>query len=173
MAELLDEYVPVAGWDVSTTETNLGYIRRTIKPALGIKEVRKVRGPLLDNLYTRLQRCGNLACAGKPFTEHRHVPDLRPDPSDPRTDWQQTAGRLGKPSTAASSPPGDSPPSVPDLSRLQGLAAGTIRHAFLKLADEGLLVIRHGRTTQVAGDPPQATEPVRTGTSPLTRSPVH
>ena len=50
VAELLDEYVPVAWWDVSTTGTNLGYIRRAIKPALGIKEVRKVRGPLLDNL---------------------------------------------------------------------------------------------------------------------------
>jgi hypothetical protein len=94
VAELLDEYVPVAGWDVSTTETNLGYIRRTIRPALGMKEVRKVRGPLLDHLYTRLQQCGNLACAGKPFTGHRHVPDLRPDPSDPRPEWQQTAGRL-------------------------------------------------------------------------------
>jgi hypothetical protein len=94
VAELLDEYVPVAGWDVSTTETNLGYIRRTIRPALGMKEVRKVRGPLLDHLYTRLQQCGNLACAGKPFTEHRHVPDLHPDPSDPRPEWQQTAGRL-------------------------------------------------------------------------------
>jgi hypothetical protein len=63
VAELLDEYVPIAGWDVSTEETNLGYIRRTIKPALGSKEVRKVRGPLLDNLYARLQKCGNLACA--------------------------------------------------------------------------------------------------------------
>ena len=82
MAELLDEYLSVAGWDVSTEETNLGYIRRTIKPALGSKEVCKVRGPLLDNLYARLQKCGSLACAGKPFTEHRHVPDLRPDPSD-------------------------------------------------------------------------------------------
>ncbi|TVZ01205.1 hypothetical protein EAS64_33530 [Trebonia kvetii] len=49
VAEQLDEYVPVAGWDVSTMETNLGNIRRTIKPALGIKEVRKVRGPLLDH----------------------------------------------------------------------------------------------------------------------------
>ena len=47
---------------------------RTIKPALGSKEVRKVRGPLLDNLYARLQKCSSLACAGKPFTEHRHVP---------------------------------------------------------------------------------------------------
>jgi integrase len=79
VAELLDVYLPVAGWDVSTEETNLGYIRRTIMPALGTKEVRKVRGPLLDNLYARLQKCGNLAFAGKPFTEHRHVPDLRPD----------------------------------------------------------------------------------------------
>jgi hypothetical protein len=54
--------------DVSTEEANLGYIWHTIKPALGIKEVRKVRGPLLDNLYARLQKCGELACVGKPFT---------------------------------------------------------------------------------------------------------
>jgi hypothetical protein len=47
VAKLLDAYVPVAGWEVSTEEANLGYIRRTIKPALGIKEVRKARGPLL------------------------------------------------------------------------------------------------------------------------------
>ena len=50
---------------MSTQETNLGYIRRTIKPALGAREVRKVRGPLLDNLYARLPQCGNLACARK------------------------------------------------------------------------------------------------------------
>ncbi len=30
-----------------------GFIRRTIKPALGHLEVRKVRGPILDKLYTR------------------------------------------------------------------------------------------------------------------------
>ncbi|HEY7265218.1 MAG TPA: hypothetical protein VH589_27535 [Trebonia sp.] len=85
VAELLDQDVPIAGWDLSTEESNLGYIRRTIKPALGTKEVRKVRGPLLDNLYARLQKCGDLACTGKPFTEHRHSPDLRPGPSDPRS----------------------------------------------------------------------------------------
>ena len=33
-AQLLDQYVSTAGWDVSTRESNLGYIRRTIKPAL-------------------------------------------------------------------------------------------------------------------------------------------
>ena len=41
VAELLDAYVPVAGWDVSTEESDLGYIRRTTKPALGAKEVRR------------------------------------------------------------------------------------------------------------------------------------
>jgi hypothetical protein len=71
---------------VSTRESNLGYIRWTIKPALGSTQVRKVRGPLLDTLYARLMRCGNLACTGKPFTEHRHIPDLRPDPADPGSD---------------------------------------------------------------------------------------
>ena len=45
--------------EVSTEETNFGYIRRTIKPALGTREVRKVCGPLLDNLYARLQKCGD------------------------------------------------------------------------------------------------------------------
>jgi DNA-binding transcriptional regulator YhcF (GntR family) len=153
VAELLDQYVPIAGWDLSTEETNLGYIRRTIKPALGIKEVRRVRGPLLDNLYARLQRCGSLACAGKPFTEHRHVPDLRPDPSDARMEWKQAADKLREAITCGALTPGDEFPSVPELARLQGLKAGTIRHAFLVLADEGLLVIRHGRTTQVAGEP--------------------
>ena len=91
VAQLLDQYVAIAGWDVSTWESNLGYIRRTIKPALGSTQVRKVRGPLLDTLYARLMRCGNLACTGKPFTEHRNIPDLRPDPANPRPEWEQAA----------------------------------------------------------------------------------
>ena len=77
VAKLLDQYLPIAGWDLSTRESNLGYIRRTIKPAIGSMQVRKVRGPLLDTFYARLMRCGNLACTGRPFTEHRNVPDLR------------------------------------------------------------------------------------------------
>src|SRR5260370_30445366 len=92
VAQLLDQYVLTAGWDVSTRESNLGYIRRTIKPAIGSTQVRKVRGPLLDTLYAPLMRCGNLARTGKPFTEHRHIPDLRPDPADRRFAWQQAAG---------------------------------------------------------------------------------
>src|SRR5437762_574621 len=76
VATLMDEYAAVAEWDLSTRQTNEGFIRRTIKPALGHLKVRKVRGPLLDQLYTRLTRCGDLSCTGRPFTEHRHVPGL-------------------------------------------------------------------------------------------------
>jgi hypothetical protein len=63
MAQLPDQYLSTAWWDVSTRESNLGYIRRTIKPAIGSTQVRKVRGPLLDTLYARLMRSGNLAPA--------------------------------------------------------------------------------------------------------------
>jgi hypothetical protein len=39
-------------------------------------------------------RCGNLASTGKPFTEHHNIPDLRPDPADPRLEWEQAADRV-------------------------------------------------------------------------------
>ncbi len=42
VATLMDEYAAVAEWDVSTRQTNEGFIRRTIKPALGLMKVRKV-----------------------------------------------------------------------------------------------------------------------------------
>ena len=153
VARLLDQYVSTAGWDVSTRESNLGYIRRTIKPALGSMQVRKVRGPLLDTPYARLMRCGNLACTGKPFTEHRNVPDLRPDPADPRPEWQQAAGKLRAAIETGELAPGDALPSVPDLARLQRLKPGTVRHMFIALAEAGLVQIRHGRTTTVTGEP--------------------
>jgi integrase len=76
VSKLLDEYALVAPWDVSTRQTNEGFIRRTIKPALGHIEVRKVRGPILDQLYARLKRCGDLSCTGRPFIEHRNIPAL-------------------------------------------------------------------------------------------------
>ena len=44
VAQLLDQYVSTAGWDVPTREVNLGYIRRT----LGIRPVHaaiRFRGP--------------------------------------------------------------------------------------------------------------------------------
>jgi hypothetical protein len=57
VAKLLDEYAAIAPWDVSTRQTNAGFIRRTIKPALGHMKVRKVRGPILDKLYAEPSPC--------------------------------------------------------------------------------------------------------------------
>ena len=46
MAKLLDEYAAIApSGTCPTRQTNEGFIRRTIKPALGHLQVRKVRGP--------------------------------------------------------------------------------------------------------------------------------
>jgi integrase len=84
VAKLMDEYATIAPWDVSTRLTNEGFIRRTIKPALGHLEVRKVRGPILDQLYARLKRCGDVSCTGRPFTDHRNVPALVVNPHDRR-----------------------------------------------------------------------------------------
>ena len=77
VAELLRQYLTVAELDRSTRQTYEGYIRRTILPALGSMELRKVRGPVLDMLYARLHRCGDLACSGKPFTRALRVPRYR------------------------------------------------------------------------------------------------
>lgn len=96
VARLLDEYAAVAESDVSTRQINEGFIRRTIKPALGHLEVRKVRGPILDKLYTRLKRCGDPSCTGKPFTEHRNVPALTISRDDSRPSWQQVSEILAE-----------------------------------------------------------------------------
>jgi integrase len=69
MAKLLDEYAPIAAWDVSTRQTNEGFIRRTLKPSIGHLKIRQVNGEILDKLYARLMRCRDLSCTGHPFTE--------------------------------------------------------------------------------------------------------
>ena len=153
MARLLDEYAAVAEWEVSTRQTNEGFIRRTIKPALGHPEVRKVRGPILDKLYTRLKRCGDLSCTGRPFTEHRNVPALTINRDDPRPPWRQVSGTLAEAIRSGLLDPGDELPSITELSALQDIGTGVIRHAMKVLTADGLIVARHGRATIVAGKP--------------------
>jgi Phage integrase, N-terminal SAM-like domain len=72
--------------DVSTRESYEGYIRRTIMPALGGKQLRKIRGPVLDTFYARLRRCSDLSCTGQPFTEHRSFPALDVKPGHVSTE---------------------------------------------------------------------------------------
>jgi Phage integrase, N-terminal SAM-like domain len=94
VADVLARYMAVAELDPSTQNTYAGYIRRTILPALGSRELRKVRGPLLDTFYARLRRCGDLACTGKPFTEHRNFPDLTIEPGDSRSAWRRASAAI-------------------------------------------------------------------------------
>ncbi|HEX3955598.1 MAG TPA: GntR family transcriptional regulator, partial [Trebonia sp.] len=129
------------------------FIRRTIKPALGHLEVRKVRGPILDKLYTRLKRCGDLSCTGKPFTEHRNVPALTISRDDSRPTWRQVSETLAEAIRSGNLAPGDELPSITELSALQGIGTGVIRHAITELAADGLIIARHGRATVVAGEP--------------------
>ncbi|MBI4943878.1 MAG: site-specific integrase, partial [Actinobacteria bacterium] len=71
LAVLLDRWLEVAELELSTRETSAGYIRRTLKPALGDVSLRKLqhRVDLLDRLYTHLRRC-NVLCDGRAYVVH-------------------------------------------------------------------------------------------------------
>jgi DNA-binding transcriptional regulator YhcF (GntR family) len=114
-------------------------------------EIRKVRGPILDQLYARLKRCGDLSCTGRPFTEHRNVPVLAINPADPRPGWQQVTATLTEAIRSGILAPGDELPSITELSALQGIGTGVIRHAVEALAADGLILARRGQSPIVAG----------------------
>jgi integrase/DNA-binding transcriptional regulator YhcF (GntR family) len=153
VAKLMDDYSEIAEWDVSTRQTNEGFIRRTIKPALGHLKVRQVRGPVLDKLYTRLKRCGDLACTGTPFTEHRSMPVLAVDPADPRPAWEQVRATVADAIQSGTLAPGDELGSITEVSALQHVGTSVYRRALKALAADGLIVVRHGRTAVVSGEP--------------------
>jgi integrase len=152
VGQLLDRYLLVGDWDVATREGYEGYIRRTIRPALGHVQVRQVRGPMLDTLYAKLRKCGDLACTGRPFTEHRNVPRLAAGPVDGRPAWQQVADGLREAIQSGALPAGSPIPSVRELHALQGIPQAAVRTAVSLLAGEGLIVARQGREAVVAGD---------------------
>lgn len=75
LAYLLDRWVEVSDHELTTRQTNEGYIRRTRKPALGDMQLRKLqhRVDVLDRLYTHFRRCSAL-CDGRAVAEHRCKP---------------------------------------------------------------------------------------------------
>src|SRR6516225_7884341 len=152
VAQLMDRYLEVVDWDLSTRKANEVYIRRVIKPALGHIQVRKIRGPLLDLLYAQLRRCSDPACTGKSFTEHRNVPILTVDPASDQPAWQQVADTIGNAIRSGLLAAGEPLPSVRELSALQDVPVATLQHALDVLASEGLVLVRQGRTAIVAGE---------------------
>jgi integrase len=168
VAQLMDKYAEVADWDLSTRKANEYYIRQVIKPALGRLKARNVRGPVLDLLYAQLKRCSDLTCTGKPFTEHRNVPMLAVDSASGEPAWRQVARTMAAAIRSGMLSAGDSLPSAREMSALQAVPTATLQHAMAVLADEGLVVIRQGRTAVVAGG---AKPDLRLGRRP--RSPDH
>lgn len=150
VAQLLEQYLVVVDWDLSTRESNEGYIRRTILPGLGKLQLRKVRGPVLDGFYARLRRCGDPACTGKPFTEHSAFPELVVDRSDARPAWQQVADAIREAVAAGQLVAGDHLPSVREIASQQGVRMSTLQHALAALAGEGVIDVRQGRRAAVA-----------------------
>jgi integrase len=75
LSVLLDRWMEVVDHELTTRETNEGYIRRTLKPALGDMPLRKLqhRVDILDRLYTHLRRCGAL-CDGRSDRSHECKP---------------------------------------------------------------------------------------------------
>jgi Phage integrase, N-terminal SAM-like domain/Bacterial regulatory proteins, gntR family len=112
---VLARYMTVAELDPSTRITYAGYIRRTILPALGSMELRKVRGPLLDTFYERLRRCGELTCTGRPFIEHRSFPDLTIEPGDSRSAGRRASAAIRDAASSGQLAPGEQLPSVREL----------------------------------------------------------
>jgi len=156
VAEVLTEYLAIAELEPSTRETYEGYIRRTIMPALGSMELRRVRGPILDTFYARLRKCGDLTCQGRPFTEHRSFPALVVEPGDPRPGWQQVAGTIRDAIGSGQLPSGELLPSVQELAARHALPAATLRSALDVLASEGVIIVRQGRRSLVSGEPGRA-----------------
>jgi DNA-binding transcriptional regulator YhcF (GntR family) len=89
---------------------------------------------------------------GKRFIEHRIVPLLAVDPGSRRPAWQQVVEAIGDAIRSGMLAAGDPLPSVREMSALQNVPVATLQHALAVLADEGLVVLRQGRTAVVAGD---------------------
>lgn len=70
LAYALDEWIRNTELEESTRRTYEGYIRRTIRPALGEQPARKINARTLESFYTELRRC-RTRCDGKPFIVHK------------------------------------------------------------------------------------------------------
>lgn len=70
LGQVIDEWLRVVEHEDSTRETYLGYIERTIKPALGSMSIAKLSVRHLETLYAELRRC-RIRCDRQPFVEHK------------------------------------------------------------------------------------------------------
>jgi DNA-binding transcriptional regulator YhcF (GntR family) len=116
---------------------------------------RKIRGPVLDTLYARLRKCGDLACAGRPFTGHSRFPPLVVQRGGRRPAWQQVTDTIRDAIGSGRLAPGEQLPSVRDLAARHSVPVETLQAAMAALASDGAIEARRGRRSVVCGKPGQ------------------
>lgn len=73
LSHALDEWLRANEIEDSTRRTYVGYIERSIKPAIGTVPIAKLNARILETLYGELRRCRK-RCDRRPFIE-RHKAD--------------------------------------------------------------------------------------------------
>jgi integrase len=66
----IDEWLSTVEIEDSTRDTYIGYVQRTIRPALGQVAISKISTRTLETFYTELRRC-RARCGGRAFVVHR------------------------------------------------------------------------------------------------------
>jgi GntR family transcriptional regulator len=75
------------------------------------------------------------------------------DPSDPRPLWEQVAAEIRRAIAEGEVSAGERMPLARDLATVLGVNRNTVLRALHQLRDEGLVEMRQGRGTTVAGTP--------------------
>jgi integrase len=68
LGQAIDEWLAANEIEDTTRRTYVGYIERTIKPAIGAEPIDKVSARILESLYRELRRC-RARCDRRPFIE--------------------------------------------------------------------------------------------------------
>lgn len=74
LGKVLDEWLRGNEIEETTRRTYVGYIERTIKPAIGIVPITKLNARTLETLYGELRRC-RARCDGRPYIEKHKTED--------------------------------------------------------------------------------------------------
>jgi GntR family transcriptional regulator len=83
------------------------------------------------------------------------------DENDPRPLYEQLAAEVIDQVRTGQLVPGDELPSFRELADALGVNMHTVRHAYTRLAQEGVIVVRLGRRARVSARPRPAAPPER------------
>lgn len=101
-------------------------------------------------VVTRLRRSGGVYCGYMAWGNRAD----RIDHEGPRFVWQQIADDIAADIRSGALPVNSRLPAEQDLAvDVYGVARATVRRAIASLAEEGLLVVMHGRGTYVTAQP--------------------